>query len=103
MLVSRLSRLMNSKFQGTKGFYAQVFDVTSLSENQAFDDRFGTALLGLLGPTELRRQATLVLTEPDGFMGYPGKAQAHASTCFVHSGDSGRFLDMSRLLEISRG
>ncbi|CAE7437531.1 unnamed protein product [Symbiodinium natans] len=36
---------------GTKGFYAQVFDVTSLSENQA----------------------TLVLTEPDGFMGYPGK------------------------------
>ncbi|CAE7236567.1 unnamed protein product [Symbiodinium sp. CCMP2592] len=38
---------------GTKGFYAQVFDVASASE----------------------KQVTLVLTEPDGFMGYPGKVE----------------------------
>lgn len=38
---------------GTKGFYSQVFDVASVSE----------------------KQTTLVLTEPDGFMGYPGKVE----------------------------
>lgn len=83
--ISRLSSRVASNFQGTQGFFSQVFDVADISEKQAGSGSFSLVFLCIsihAMHNVLSCEVTLTLSESDGAMGYPGKvALADTDQC----------------------